>query len=150
MPSPNTIPNMPSGMTWDHTTVSATARMDDDNGYQPGHLTVEVYFDVVPGTLPDAKAYTSSRWDFRPLEVRARYSDGQLGAIEVDGQRVLKDGGHAQRQPQTYHAYSGECRKAVLGEDTNLPGAPTIIAALSAYLAAHPLPSLHLTPGGLA
>lgn len=147
MPNLDTIPNMPSGVRWDHTTVSATARMDDASGYQPGHITVEVYLDLVPGTLPDAKAYTSSRWTFRPLNVRARYTDGKLEALDVEGQRVTKDGGIAQRQPQSYRAYSGEIKRTILGEDTAIPGGPIIIAALSAYLVAHPLPDLHLTPG---
>lgn len=140
------VPNMPAGVFWDHTTVSATAYLYPvEDGYQTGHLTVEVYFDVVPGTLPDAQAYSSSRWHFRPTDVRARYSDGKLEKIDVSGQRVLKNGGMAQRQPQTYNAYSGECKRMLDGEDTNIPGGTVIAAALAAYLVAHPLPTLALS-----
>lgn len=145
---------LPTGFTWDHTTVEATARLENGpmvhQGYVPGVITVRTFFTIDPGTLPDMKHYRSATFLFRPTRLEVRFTDGAWERAEVSGRRVLKSGAVSDRQASSYQAWSGEIKTAVavyrgegVWQDELHPHLPeAVVGVVDAHLHVHPLPTL--------
>lgn len=142
------------GITWEHTSAEAHARIDsNDVQWENRSVVVRTFFRVPPGSLPDMKAYADARWVFRPNRFEARWTDTLLGRIEISGFRVLKSGQLSDRYRQSYQAMEKEIARAreFYSDDVDhgivvgvqFPVIPKkVFDVIAAHVTAHPLPRL--------